>query len=200
MPRNTIFCRRSGWHSFLTTYDGNTLPRDWLQDRGSLTQRLQSMGCFSISVIKQKLARPTIDEAAALGLSCKGMLWVREVALRCDGAPVVFAHTVLTRQPRGPLTGWLQRLGERSLGALLFSHVGFSRGIIEYKRINVRHELFHPAVRAMQLGTSTQALWARRSRFSFGLQSVLVTEIFSPALNYAKPNTNVHNKASTRRP
>jgi len=96
---------------------------------------------------------------------------------------VVFAHTVLPCRPRGPLTRWLARLGERSLGALLFAHVGFSRGPMKFRRLDRRHALFVPAVQALHFPDGApQTLWARRSQFGFGGQSVLVTEVFSPAL------------------
>ena len=160
---------------------------DWLYDRNSLTSRLQARGAFEVRVLRQGLAIPTFDEAVALGIRRKRLAWVREVALYCDGDPVVFAHTVLPYRPRGPMTGWLARLGNRSLGALLFSHAGFVRGPLLSKRIDQRDELFAPAIAAMDLHApeepSTPALlWARRSSFSFGRQKVLVTEVFSPLL------------------
>lgn len=154
----------------------------WLLERGSLTARLQRRGSFAVQLLRQGLALPTRDEAVALGLKRDRLLWVREVALRVDGVAVVFAHTVLAVRPRGPLTGWLARLGKRSLGALLFAHPRFARGAIRCKRIDARHALFRPALDALQLTVAPPTLWARRSRFAFGAQSVLVTEIFSPLL------------------
>lgn len=155
----------------------------WLRDRGSLTARLQARGNFAVRSLRQGLATPTFDEAVFLGIKPGRLAWVREVALLCDGKPVVFAHTVLPWRPRGPLTGWLARLGNRSLGALLFADAGFERGELHSRRLDERHELFHAATEAMQLADgSPKALWARRSRFRYGAQSVLVTEVFSPAL------------------
>lgn len=171
------------WSPTLTRHRGERPPRDWLSDRGSLTKRIQSIGGFSVQVLKQGLAATALDEAANVPANRDQLAWVREVALLCDGTPVVFAHTILARKPRGPLIGWLSRLGERSLGALLFSRAVFTRGAIEYKRIDRRHELFSPATKAMQLPPNTRVLWARRSRFALGRQSVLVTEVFSPALS-----------------
>lgn len=134
-------------------------------------------------VLQQGHAMPTNDEAMVLGIKRNRLAWVREVALLCDGKPLVFAHTVLPCRPRGPMTGWLARLGNRSLGALLFSHPGFVRGAMNCKQLDYRHALFHPAIEAMQLtAIPPQTIWARRSRFAFGAQSVLVTEVFSPAL------------------
>ena len=155
----------------------------WLRDRGSLTARIEGKGRFAVRVLRQGLQRPTPDEALALGLPSAVHAWVREVALSCDDRIVVFAHTVLPYRPRGPLTLWLARLGSRSLGALLFSHVGFTRGPMAFKRIDRRDALFSSAIDGLQLGDRAPgALWARCSRFGFGVQSVLVTEVFSPAL------------------
>ncbi len=157
---------------------------DWLRDRNSLTSRLQARGTFDVRVLKQGLGMPTLNEAVALGLRRRQVAWIREVALYCDGEPVVFAHTILPYRPRGPLTRWLARLGNRSLGALLFSHAGFVRGPLVSRRLDSRDALFARAVAAMNLNSSAKpaVLWARRSNFSFCRQRVLVTEVFSPSL------------------
>ncbi len=179
--------RRLAWRK-KPVHSESSLPFvDWLRDRNSLTSRLQARGEFDVRVLRQGLAIPTFDEAVALGIRRKRLAWIREVALYCDGEPVVFAHTVLPYRPRGPLTGWLARLGNRSLGALLFSHAGFVRGPLLSKRIDRRSTLFAPAIAAMNLNPGDErsapaVLWARRSTFSFGRQNVLVTEVFSPSL------------------
>jgi chorismate--pyruvate lyase len=167
------------WRRSLSRCAANTACIACLCDRGSLTARIQAKGRFTVRVLRQGLALPTRDEAAALGIAADTNVWVREVALSCDAQVVVLAHTVLPRQPRGPLTRWLARLGSRSLGSLLFSHAGFRRGEMHFKRLDARHPLFQPA--CATLGAQAKTLWARRSLFAFGRQSVLVTEVFSPA-------------------
>lgn len=160
----------------------------WLLDRGSLTSLIQARGKFEVRLLRQGLECPTLDEASVLHIATDQLAWVREVALYCDGKPLVFAHTVLPYRPRGPLTGWLARLGNRSLGALLFSHARFSRGELECKRLDRRHALFRPASETMHLKTAPPtSLWARRSMFFYGVQEVLVTEIFSPDLRHEGP-------------
>lgn len=163
---------------------------NWLTDRGSLTARLQEQGRFSVHLCKQGLALPTADEKGEIfsHKQRRQVSWIREVTLLCDDTPLVFAHTVLARTPRGPLHRWLARLGQRSLGALLFAHPGFRRGILVSKRLDHRHPLFRPALSALHLQEGPpRYLWARRSSFSFAQhsvhhvrQNVLVTEIFSP--------------------
>jgi chorismate--pyruvate lyase len=171
------------WRARLPRSSDNIPFMPWLHDRGSLTARLQMRGEFAVLPLRQGLAMPTADEAMALRIKRNRFAWVREVALLGDGVPLVFAHTVLPYRPRGPITGWLARLGARSLGALLFAHPGFARGEINCKRLERRHPLYYPAIEAMQLaGRPPASLWARRSRFAFGAQTVMVTEIFSPAL------------------
>ena len=155
----------------------------WLRDRGSLTARLQAHGDFAVRLLRQGLARPTRDEAAALGANSQRLLWVREVVLTVDGHPLVFAHTVLPCRPRGPLDPAFKRLGSRSLGALLFAHPGIKRGPLRCKRLDARHTLFAAALAALHRAeTPPKTLWARRSRFVFGAQSVLVSEVFAPAI------------------
>lgn len=152
----------------------------WLRDCGSLTARIQARGIFSVRLLRQEMALPTRDEAAELGINAGRLAWVREVALLCDGEVVAFAHTVLPCRPRGSVTRWLAGLGSRSLGTLLFSHAGFSRGEFKFRRLDVRHPLFQSAIEV--IGEPAKTLWARRSLFHFGRQSVLVTEVYSAAL------------------
>lgn len=173
--------KRLAWRAKLLRSSDALAFNDWLRDRGSLTARLQARGKFDLRLLRQGLAMPTRDEAIALGIKRDRLAWVREVALLCGGKPLVFAHTALPFRPRGPLTAWLARLGTRSLGAQVFTHARFSRGTILCKRLDRRHALYQPAIEALQLVAAPPPyLWARRSRFSFGIQSVLVTEIFSP--------------------
>ncbi len=106
--------------------------------------------------------------------------WVREVLLECDGIPVIFAHTTLSTATNGPLSRWMARLGERSLGSLLFSFPGFERGGIEFLRLDARHPLYRRAI--AYAGMPATTLWARRSRHSYRGQAVLVTEVFLPAI------------------
>ena len=122
---------------------------------------------------------PTHDEALVFGLRAKQLSLVREVALCLGGQPRVFAHTILPMHPRGAVTGWLSRLGERSLGSMLFSRPGFSRDAFHFKRLDRRHPLHARAVAALALPADTR-LYARRSLFTYGKQTILVTEAFSP--------------------
>lgn len=154
----------------------------WLVDPGSLTARcVKSCRDFRVRVLRAGAGQPLADESRLLGIRPGQRAWVREVLLECDGVPVIYAHTVLPVQPRGPLTRWLAGLGSRSLGSLLFSHPGFKRSPLQFGRLDGRHVLFHRAKRQIAAGR-VLFLWARRSAHSLGGQSVLVTEVFLPAI------------------
>lgn len=171
------------WRERFPQFNENRAITPWLRDRGSLTERLRSAGSFSVALLNQSLATPTRDEAGELALKLGQLALVREVALISRNQPVVFAHTVLARTPTGPLTRWMDRLGSRSLGSLLFAHPRFVRGPLNARRLCREHPLYAPAVKALQLTAAPPPiLWARRSSFSFGRQSVLVTEVFSPRI------------------
>lgn len=170
------------WRAGLVRSAGNARLLSWLTEPGSLTARCQQ-ACrhFRVRLLAYGRQRPFPDEAAFCGLHRGQPAWVREVLLECDGIPVIFAHTLLPRRPGGRLTRWLAGLGSRSLGSLLFAYPGFDRGGIEFVRLDQRHPLFRRALAATGLA-GVGELWARRSAHSLAGQTVLVTEIFLPAI------------------
>jgi len=153
----------------------------WLCETGSLTARCQrNSHQFRVRLLRYEKGRALADEGLRLKTS-RHPAWVREVALECDGTPVIFAHTTLSTAGNGRLSRWLSRLGSNSLGSLLFTHPGFRRGDIEFCRLDKRHPLFR---RAAALGATADILWARRSLHRLGAQQVLVTEVFLPAVAF----------------
>lgn len=128
-------------------------------------------------LLRQANLPPLADEG---GRACRP---VREVLLECDGVSVIFAHSVLANARSGRLGRWFAGLGNRSLGSLLFAHAGFRREAIEFARLPAGHPL-HRRVCAV-LGRAMPPLWARRSRHHLDAGSVLVTEVFLPALTRA---------------
>ena len=149
--------------------------RSWLTEPGSLTARCQGHAAdFRVRLLRQDKGRPLADEEGP-----RGLVRVREVVLECDGVPVIFAHTTLSTASGGRLTRWLARLGNRSLGSLLFAYPGFRRGAIEFRRLDRRHPLYRCIAGQWPVG---EFVWARRSRHRLGQQEVLVTEVFLPAI------------------
>lgn len=148
---------------------------NWLFDEGSLTRRLTRLsgGGFSVTPLLEAWQPLRDDECAALDLPAGSVGWVREVYLRGHGQPWVFARSVAARSALEGDGLHMDELGSRSLGELLFCDHAFTRQAIEVCR--------YPQAWLPQ-AHCTPGLWARRSRFDRGPLSVLVAEVFLPAL------------------
>jgi len=158
--------------------------RCWLQDRGSLTRRIQDRcSNFRVQPVFQALARVYGDELDVMGLRQNERAMVREVYLYCCDTPVVFAHSVVSRKNlRGAWRG-LSGLGNKSLGTVLFTNPKIKRTPLEFKKVTSGHFLYDRAcVRLQTRPPKPPKLWARRSLFTLHGQSILVTEVFLPSI------------------
>lgn len=163
------------WRERLGPAPADPALRSWLRENTSLTARCQRASRhFRVRLLAYGSGRPLADDVS------RPWQRVREVALECDGQPVIFAHTTLPRAGGGRLTRWMARLGERSLGSLLFAHPAFRRGPIECRRLRPQEPLYRRA--AALLAAAPGELWARRSRHWLDGQGVLVCEVFLPAI------------------
>ncbi|GIZ50995.1 chorismate--pyruvate lyase family protein [Noviherbaspirillum aridicola] len=155
--------------------------RGWLTDQASLTVKLQRhCGQFRVQRLAQGHAACLADERAALRLPRRLQVHAREVLLRCDGRPVVYAHTVV---PLSAGADWpfFRGLGERSLGTTLFGDPRVGRGKLEYALLRPRHPLVRRAGAALGQ-TFAGPLPARRCLYRRGRGLLLVTELFLPAI------------------
>ena len=167
------------WYSALTSISYR--QRSWLQDRGSLTRRIQDR-CdkFCVKRVFQSLSRVYGDELDVMGLRANELAMVREVYLYCGDTPVVFAHSVVAHKNlRGAWRG-LSGLGNKSLGTVLFTNPRIKRTPLEFKKVSRGHFLYDRA--CTRLPEKPANLWARRSLFTLHGQSILVTEVFLPAI------------------
>lgn len=144
--------------------------RYWLQVEGSFTRALQRqcIKSFHVEVQQEGFAVPTREEAHHLGLPARQRAWIREVRLCGDGEPWVLARTII---PLACLEGRgrrLRHLGNRPLGAYLFSSPDWQRGPLETGLCN--------------RVVSGQPALARRSMFWHRKQGLLVGEYLLPDL------------------
>lgn len=140
----------------------------WLLETGSLTQRLQGLarGRLRVRVLGEGWARPTPEERRHLRLPARELAWVREVSLGIDGEVWVQARSILPRSSLAGVGRRLTRLGNRSLGGLLFRDPALRRGDIA----------------TAALPTADGQRWARRSKLMLHGHPILVAEAFLPAL------------------
>jgi chorismate--pyruvate lyase len=153
----------------------------WLRDHGSLTRRIQQR-CdhFSVFNVKSGLSRIARDESALLNIAPYQLAWSREVFLCMDEKPVVFAHSACRARDLSGAWHALRILGNKPLGAVLFSHPQVVRRPLHYKALNAHHPLYRRA--AFHLINPPARLWARRSLFYLHNAPLLVTEVFLPEI------------------
>ncbi|MCE5182748.1 MAG: chorismate lyase [Betaproteobacteria bacterium] len=174
----------TGWPLRLTGSQGRYRP--WLLDRGSLTQRIQARcSAFSVRHVRQRNGMALPSERRMVALKHHAHALLRDVFLYCGETPMVFAHSVL---PAASLHGsWqaLGRLGNKPLGAALFSNPHVRRAPLRFKKLRPRDALYRLA--SAILPNPPTCLWARCSIFTLKQKPILVTEVFLPGILELRP-------------
>ncbi|AWL10577.1 Chorismate lyase [Saliniradius amylolyticus] len=158
------------WHTANEVVVPEAHLKNWLQDTGSLTERLQAH-CrhFEVQLLGQQKTQLSADELEIIGSQ---LSVVREVILRGDGQPWVAARSVLPKAltEDGPFAA----LGSQSLGRILFNDHLFERRPFELCQLEAPNLL-------ETLGCeSKHRLFGRRSLFCYQHWRVMVAEIFLP--------------------
>jgi len=171
-PKNTP----PSWHS---QPQQDPLVNDWLFNQDSLTLRLSLLSQNNFSVLPVNEGWQTLrpDECMALNCPEQSLGWVREVFLRGNQQPWVYARSVASQADLQNSGFDLANLGTRSLGELLFSDLAFQRGAIEICQLT---PTILPAA-LLPFTTDASTLWTRRSCFSKEPLHILVAEAFLPA-------------------
>ncbi|RJG03750.1 chorismate--pyruvate lyase family protein [Noviherbaspirillum sedimenti] len=178
----------AAWFAHVSGVNPPPQMRHWLTDRISLTVKLAAH-CrqFRVQRLHQRRGMVLADEFRVLGLARRIGVRERDVLLRCDDAPVVFAHTVVPLSASATDWPFFSSLGERSLGFTLFCDPQVARGALHYARLHPGHPLLQRAAAAMGVTAFSQPLLARRCLFRRRHGSLLVTEVFLPALSGLAP-------------
>jgi chorismate--pyruvate lyase len=182
------------WQAHLNPASVAPAWRAWLQSGGSLTARLKAHSTqFRVQRLHQRVALSLPDESAAIGLGRPGRVWEREVLLRCDNTPVVYAHTVVPMAATASDWPLFSTLGERSLGSTLFGDPLVRRAELEYAVLRPGHPLAQRARAALGLAAGMegpdQRLYARRCLYRRRRGSLLVTEVFLPGVLALRPTS-----------
>jgi chorismate--pyruvate lyase len=174
--------RRARWLARAQATGAGAAMQAWLASPGSLTARLIAHSdAFRVQRLHQHRAMCLADEARLIGLARPARAWEREVLLRCDGKPVVFAHTVVSASSNASDWPLFSALGEKSLGSTLFYDPLVVRGSLEFARIRAGHPLMQRARAALGGELDAAAvLYARRCLYRRRQGLLLVTEVFLP--------------------
>lgn len=166
--------------------------RDWLRAPGSLSRRLASLGQrFEVQVLSQRIAPLRQLERRALGLPRRGLTLVREVILRVDGRPLVWARSALHQSALAGPWQALKGLGHRPLADLLYHDKRVRRSELQPRRLSrsghTRRHMQRQWLQATGTEASPQMLWSRNSVFSRCGAELRVMELFAPELEKHRP-------------
>ncbi|QCU91029.1 chorismate--pyruvate lyase family protein [Thiomicrorhabdus sediminis] len=154
---------------------------DWLKTKQSLTARIRQL-CpnMKVIVLSEKMERPLLDEAKALGLPFDDNAWVRCVLLQCNQHSWVYARTVIPNLDMDNPWHQLQHLGDKPLGEVLFEQSNIERSNFEFCSQPISEwpylaeNVNYPNLQWRSFG--------RRSLFTKQQNPLLLTEVFLPAL------------------
>ncbi len=167
--------------------------RRWLQASGSLSARLAaSSDVFSVQVLAQGRQALSAAEANALCLGARRVGYAREVLLRVDGRPMVFARSVTAYADSVGAWRSVRGLGARPLADVLFKRLGISRQALVFSQLVQHSPLQRHVAKSWEKATgatlAAQALSARRSLFVRHGAALLVMEVFAAnACDWAWP-------------
>ena len=166
--------------------------RAWLRAPGSLSRRLALLGeRFEVEVLSQRTAPLRQQERLALGLPRRGCTTIREVILRVDGQPLVWARSALHQQGLSGPWRALRGLGNRPLAHLLYADRRVQSSALQPRRLARHGHTWRQMQRQWLAATGTaaesQMLWSRHSVFSRGGAKLRVMELFTPQMRRYVP-------------
>lgn len=171
------------WARHANAVNPSPAMRRWLTDKVSLTIKLMARSKrFRVQRLRQRRGLCLADEHAAVGLRRRAQIREREVLLRCDDEPVVFAHTVVPLGANASDWPFFSSLGERSLGTTLFGDPRVERGELQFARLRPQHPLVRRAAAATGRPLPAAPLYARRCLYKRRHGLLLVTEVFLPSI------------------
>lgn len=172
--------------------------RAWLRAPGSLTERLKRHGRFEVQLLRQTTARLRAPERQQLGAPRRGCTLVREVVLRVNGQPLVWARSSLHKSGLAGAWKALKGLGRRPLAELLYADPRVSRSLLTPRRLSPQGATHRHMARQWQQATGSAPpramLWSRHSVFRRKGALLRVMELFHPDVARLAPY------ASARRP
>jgi len=173
------------------------LLRQWLLAPGSLSRRLATLGTrFEVQTLHQGCGRLQRDEAADLAPQARMRCWVREVLLRVDGEPLVWARSVTPRRSMNGPWRALLGLGSRPLAELLFSDPRVRRTPLRREHLVPHAPLARRLAQQWRTATGEAPpagmVWARSSVFRKHGAPLRVMEALAPALGAAAIDRRSH--------
>ena len=150
-----------------------------LADDGSLTRRVRETcpDSFEVRLIDHHTVRPEQTERELLDLQADELALARQVFLCCDNMPRVYARTIIGLVDRNrPLTARIERLGQQSLGSILFRDPLAQKRMMHLAELPLGHAFFQGI--EVPGRAPTDMAWIRRSLYDYEGCELIVYEAF----------------------
>ncbi len=152
--------------------------QSWLNETGSLTQRLRGVygAGFGVSLLRQRWQHAFIDETRLLNQRHDRYQLVREVILHDRQRPLILARTIIPASTLRIAERQLHHLGNRPLGEVIFAYPDLSISKRQFSQTQA--EIWQPSL--LQQTARIESLWGRRSVYQIHQHPLLVAEFFLP--------------------
>lgn len=158
---------------------------------GSLSQRLARHGRFEVQLLRQTTASLRAPERRQLGAPRRGCTLVREVLLRVDGRPLVWARSSLHKTGLAGPWKALKGLGQRPLATLLYADPRVQRSLLQPRRLPAtgatRRQMAWQWQQATGEAPPRAMRWSRHSVFHRQGALLRVMELFHPDVAGLQP-------------
>jgi chorismate--pyruvate lyase len=177
---------RSAWNR-VDSGELHQAPRQWqswLGDTGSLTQKIERAIGQKLEVLVLRDRRQNLNSDESRYFHFKiNRCRVREVLLCANGIPLVMAHSIIPTTSSCGSNHEVLRLGKKPLGAVLFAKTRMhskQKPMREIARLDKQSELWKKCSKLYPELPSIA--WSRRTLYELKGRSLLVSEVFLPAL------------------
>ena len=151
----------------LPTVEGTAFS--WLTEEGSLTERLnEEFGNIKVDVMYEGFISENKSE------------YMREVVIRSDDLPMIYAKTLLKKSDLEDAWSCLKSLGQKSLANILFKDPKIFRHSLSY-RICKPIDALYLHLKSLSL-IHEDVVWLRQSEWEREGKMLLLVEVFLPNL------------------
>ncbi len=153
--------------------------QQWLNTEGSLTAQLRSLDpSLEVHILSEQLERPLANESQSLNMKPNELAWVRCVLLKGGGENWIYARTVIPHFSDTNPWAFLQTMGNKPLGEVLFQDKNIQRTPFTFSRQALT--IWPYLTNHLSVNIHTKIGYARRSVFQQQQNSLLLTEVFLP--------------------
>jgi chorismate--pyruvate lyase len=155
----------------------------WVKNKSSLTNRIKKIANLQIKLVTNhyKNKNLLLSEKNFFPLYKSQNIFLREVIISANGAPIMYARTVL---PRKYLRGYwsdIKKLNTNSLSRIVYENPSIKRSKFSYLASSSNNNIFKK-INSLKIDSKNLVI-GRQSYFEYKRKNILLTEYFFEAIN-----------------